>query len=188
MAEISLPHPHIQTNVMFLTAHLLKDFLNPPFFPTATTQGISKPDLDSPTRSYSCTNFSSSAQQHRPERDKPDNNILCLKTEWTLEIQDEEKACSPPTRMSMRRDRVLPAQLPCLLFLLFLPVPSALPISSPQCRIPSCRSILSSPLCLSSHHGRHLSVVFVAPEKPSLTFHYTPLVFHATFTKPSFHS
>lgn len=104
------------------------------FFPTATTQGISKPDLDSPTRSYSCWAPVPSAHSSHHDLEREINLTTppsCLKTEWTLEIQDEEKACSPPTRMSMRRDRAqagwcyLPSTL--LAALLFLPMPVTLP-------------------------------------------------------------
>lgn len=124
------------------------------FFPTATTQGISKPDLDSPTRSYSCWAPVPSAHSSRHDLEREINLTTtpsCLKTEWTLEIQDEEKACSPPTRMSMRRDRVLPAQHPACGPPLS-PYASHTAISSPpSAAFPPARSILSSPLCLSSH-------------------------------------
>lgn len=159
------------------------------FFPTATTQGISKPDLDSPTRSYSCWAPVPSAHSSRhdlEERDKSDNNTLLLKN-WmdSFEIQDEEKACSPPTRKSMRRDRAqagwccLPSTL--LAALLLLPMPVTLPfpalpvphsllhtVFSPPLsaylaiwRTPfSCLSLREAFPDLSLHTSRHRALTF----------------------------
>ena len=87
MTEISLPHPHIQTNVMFCFFYVLKSSWIYLFFPTATTQGTSKPDLDPPTRSYPC--WAPVPYAHSSHRDlEREINLTtppsCLKTEWTL--------------------------------------------------------------------------------------------------------
>lgn len=93
----------------------------------------------------------------------------------SLEIQDEEKACSHPTRMSMRRDRAQSGWSYLASTLLFLPRPvTLLHFQSSHCHISSYmqNSLLPSPPIQPS--GRHLSAVCCS-EKPSLTSHYTPL-------------
>lgn len=129
------------------------------FFPTATTQGISKPDLDSPTRSYSCWAPVPSAHSSRHDLEREINLTTtpsCLKTEWTL------------LKFRMKRKPVLLLQgwaweetgprlagatcpAPCLRPSSFSLCRSHCHFQSSRAAFPPARSILSSPLCLSSH-------------------------------------
>lgn len=112
------------------------------------------------------------------ERDKSDTTTLLPKN-WmdSFEIQDEEKACSHPRRMSMRRDRAqsgwsyLPSTL--LAALLFLPVPGTLLFPVPPVLHFLLHAVFS-PLSAYLATWQTLSVVCCS-EKPSLTSHYTPL-------------
>ena len=77
------------------------------------------------------------------KREKSDTTTLLLKT-WmdSFEIQDEEKACSHPTRMSMRETGPSPAGPTC-------PAPCLQPSSFSLCQAHCC--FQSSQCCISSY-------------------------------------
>ena len=165
----SSPHPN-KCHVLLLLPP--QEFLIYLFFPTATTQGTSKPDLDSLTRSHPCWAPAPSAHSSHCDLERERNLTpppSCLKTEWTLlKFRMKKKPVLILQGWAWERQGpvrlVLPAQYPACGPPLSPYARHTAVSSPPSAAFPPTRSILS-PLCLFSHLADTFPL-FVAQRSP----------------------